>query len=134
MRFEKSCGAVVYKYANGRYYFLLIKHKNGGHWDFPKGHVEVGESDEETAKREVYEETGLLVKLHEGFREIIEYSPKKGVSKKVVFFLGTAENGEIKCQAEEIEDFGWLDFENANKRLTFDSAKEILKKAKGILE
>ena len=60
MRKEKSCGALVVRRGKNETEILLIKH-NGGHWAFPKGHVEAGESEEQTALREVQEETGLTV-------------------------------------------------------------------------
>ena len=59
MKTEKSCGAVVLRKNQGRLQVLLIKHINGGHWAFPKGHVERGETEEQTALREIKEETGL---------------------------------------------------------------------------
>ena len=63
MKTEKSCGAVVLRKNQGRLQVLLIKHINGGHWAFPKGHVEPGETEEQTALREIKEETGLSVTL-----------------------------------------------------------------------
>ena len=62
MRYEKSCGALVFRRASQGLEVLLLKHR-AGHWDFPKGHVEAGESEQETALREVLEESGLTVKL-----------------------------------------------------------------------
>ena len=59
MSYEKSCGAVVFRKYHGNIELLLIKHVVGGHWSFPKGHVEAGESERQTALREVREETGL---------------------------------------------------------------------------
>ena len=53
---------------------------------FPKGHMEPGETEEETAKREIREETGLLVRLDPGFRRSVRYSPKPGVDKDVIYF------------------------------------------------
>ena len=77
MMHEKSCGAIVYRKYHGNTEILLIKHINSGHWSFPKGHVEEGETEEETAKREIMEETGIDVNLDTTFREIVTYSPKK---------------------------------------------------------
>ena len=59
MKSEKSCGAIVLSPDNTNRKVLLIKHENGGHWAFPKGHVEEGETEVETALREIKEETGL---------------------------------------------------------------------------
>ena len=66
---EKSCGALVYRKRKEKYELLLIKHKSGGHWSFPKGHVESGENELQTALREIKEETGLDVRLMDGFRQ-----------------------------------------------------------------
>ena len=71
MKKEKSCGAVVYRMEDGSPEILLIKHRNGGHWAFPKGHVEKNETESETALREIQEETGLAVDLDTGFRETV---------------------------------------------------------------
>ena len=77
---EKSCGIVLFNSDE----FLLIQHptkSNGdeGHWDFPKGHVEGNETELETAKRELIEETGIVnFRLFDGFRHRIEYNFQKG--------------------------------------------------------
>ena len=68
MLHEKSCGAIVYRKYHGNTEILLIKHINSGHWSFPKGHVEGDETEEETAKREIMEETGIDVNLDTTFR------------------------------------------------------------------
>ena len=67
--YEKSWGAIVYEIRDHHKYFLLVKNKNGKHWGFPKGHIEVGETEEQTAKREIKEETNLDVKILHGFRK-----------------------------------------------------------------
>ena len=87
---EKSCGALVYRVRQNAVELLLLKHRFGGHWSFPTGHVESGETECETALREVKEETGLTIDLQEGFRQCVEYYPKPNVKKQVVYFLGHA--------------------------------------------
>ena len=72
----------------------MIKHKNGGHWAFPKGHVEKKETEPETALREIKEETGLKVELDTGFREMVTYSPKPNVMKDVIYFAAKAKKGQ----------------------------------------
>jgi 8-oxo-dGTP pyrophosphatase MutT (NUDIX family) len=74
----KSCGAVVYRISAEEIEFLAIKSKGDEHWVIPKGHVEKGESEEETAKREVFEEAGLNVILLDGLRTRVEYTQPDG--------------------------------------------------------
>ena len=88
MQYEKSCGAVVYRKYHGNIEILLIKHVNSGHWSFPKGHVEADETEVETAKREIMEETSIEALIDSTFRETVSYSPKKDVQKEVVYFIG----------------------------------------------
>jgi 8-oxo-dGTP pyrophosphatase MutT (NUDIX family) len=112
---EKSCGAVVYRFEGERLKILMLRHRRGGHWSFPKGHVEEGETEEETALREIKEETGLDVVLHEGFKNIIEYYPKPGVRKKVIYFLAYSKETNFVRQEEEISELKWLNWDEAFK-------------------
>lgn len=127
---EKSYGAVI---INEKKEFLLIRHRNGGHWDFPKGHKEEGESSKETAMREVFEETGLRVRLIEGFKEKSKYSPKPGVEKTVTFYLGFS-MGEVKIQEEEILAYEYLSYDEAKVKITFKESKSILASAKQFMD
>ena len=86
MKKEKSCGAVVIKKENDGIKFLIIR-QHDDCWHFPKGHVEEGETEEETAIREIKEETNIDVEIDNGFRKVITYSPKAGVMKDVVVFI-----------------------------------------------
>lgn len=127
MKQEKSCGAVVYRRHEGKTEILLIRHVNGGHWAFPKGHVEKGETEEETALREIREETGLKVKLDTGFRESVRYSPKPGVMKDVIYFAAKAKKTKnAKRQEEEVTDLCWLRPKEALVLVTYDNDKKIL--------
>lgn len=128
MKKEKSCGAIVYRRKDYADEILLVKHKNGGHWSFPKGHVEAGEDEKQTALREILEETGLVVDLDTSFREVITYSPKKGVEKDVVFFAALPREGEPVAQPEEIMEVLWVKSNEALKMVTYESDREMLKK------
>ncbi len=130
MKYEKSCGAVVYRYYCDRLELLLIKHKAGGHWSFPKGHVEDGETEEQTALREVKEETGLTVALEEGFRESVRYHPRPDLSKTVVYFIGEAVSGKAHAQEEEIDELRWVALTEVEPMLTYANDRKLLARAK----
>ena len=127
MRTEKSCGAVVFRNKNNNIQVLLIRHLNGGHWAFPKGHVEKGETEEQTALREILEETGLAVELDNRYRQVVSYSPKKDVVKDVVYFVATASSDAATvAQEEEISQIVWVDMHNAADYVSFDNDKKVL--------
>ena len=128
MEKEKSCGALVYKYEENKLYFLIVKH-NKGHYSFPKGHMEKDETEEETAIREVKEETNIDIKMINGFREKITYSPKENTIKDVIFFLAKPLTENIKPQEEEINKVGWYDEKSSFKVITYEEDKNILKNA-----
>ena len=125
---EKSCGAVVHRERDGVREYLIIRH-NGGHWSFPKGHVENDETEEETAKREILEETGLLTEIDTSFRCVVTYSPKNGVVKDVVFFLADVIGGTEHAQEEEIAQLEWFPFEKACEVVTFSTDTGVLEAA-----
>ena len=91
LKYEKSCGALVFRQdpKTGRMYILMIRHKHGGHRSFPKGHVEAGETEHQTAIREVEEETAVKIRITSDFCEKVHYSPMPGVQKEVVYFMAT---------------------------------------------
>lgn len=128
MIYEKSCGAVIYVEKDGRRLYL-VERMQKGHCSICKGHVEDGESEHQTAEREILEETGLNVRFLDGFRETIEYSPYEGCMKTVVFFLAEAEGIDVTAQEAEVREIRWLPFEDALAALTFESDKETLRKA-----
>ena len=130
MRREKSCGAIVYREGHGQIELLLIKHRFGGHWSFPKGHMESGETEVQTALREVKEETGLSIQLEEGFRECVEYFPKPYIKKQVVYFLGRSLGDEAHRQEEEISELRWVPLADAQRMVTFSNDKNLLKEAR----
>lgn len=124
--YERSCGAVVFHEIGGVVRFLLIKNKRSAHWSFPKGHVEEGESDEQTAIREVKEETGIDIQIIEGFKAKSEYSIQRKIEKVVYIYAATCDDTTTHIQEEEIEDYLWLDFNKALKHLKFENDKNIL--------
>ena len=134
---EKSCGVVLFS----KQKVLLLQYATGqkegewnlqGHWDFPKGHVDKGETEIETAIRELEEETGIKnIILLDNFRKTINYKIQKRdrkISKEVVFFIATTAETEINLSHEHV-DYGWFDFTSALKQLTYDNARSVLSEA-----
>lgn len=134
---ERSAGAVVFhggSTKDARVYLVL--HYPAGHWDFPKGAVEKGETEEQAAKREIFEETGLRIDgFFPNFRREIEYRYRRsdGLShKRVVFFLTKSSSVDVKISFEH-SGFEWCAYEQALRRLTFDNARNVLKDANSML-
>lgn len=132
MRKEKSCGALVVRRGKDESEILLIKH-NGGHWAFPKGHVEAGETEEQTALREVQEETGLVVKLDARYREMVTFSPAPRTMKDVIYFAATVVSGTETPQLSEVSDVRWVPFSKAERYITFENDRNLFHKMKSFV-
>lgn len=155
MPIEKSAGAIIFRLQptrhpparrapeDGKIYYLLLNYPSTtrgakkDYWDFPKGHIEKGEKELETVKREVEEETGLKnLKLIEGFKEWIKYFFKykgKTIFKIVTFYLAETKTKEVEVSLEHL-GYEWLPYEEAIKQLTFRNARDILRKANDFLK
>ena len=142
MPLEKSAGAVVFRKEGNKIYYLLLHYPSGArtprnYWDFPKGHIERGEKEIETVKREVKEETGLEdIKFIEGFKKWVKYFFRfqgKTVFKIVIFYLVETKNKNVKISSEHI-GYKWLPYEEALEQLLFKNAKEILEEANNFLK
>ncbi len=129
MKYEKSCGALCFAPGPGPTRVLMVKHVAGGHWAFPKGHVEAGETEEQTAAREVLEETGVAIALLPGFRETNRYSPRRDISKQVVYFLARAKTDTTHPQPEEILEARFVPLAEATTLLTYAADRRLLQKA-----
>lgn len=128
---ERSAGAVVFYLSKDLIEYLLLYYE-AGHWDFPKGAIEEGETELDTVKREVWEETGIdNIDIIKDFRKEIEYHYRKLgelVRKRVVFYLAKANTKEVRLSYEH-KDYIWLDYPRAMRRLTFRTARNILEAA-----
>lgn len=151
--FEKSVGAVIFRREGDEIYYLLLdygKMKNGkDYWGFVKGHSEKGETEEDTMRREVLEETGISdLKIIFGFYgsnryfyraygEEKEKRRKNGrktlIAKKVIYLLAETKSENVKL-SDEHTGFIWLTFKEAIKQLTYESSKKTLEKAKAFLD
>ena len=135
MMYEKSCGFIVYRESGGVREYLLVSALNGK-YGFPKGHVERGETEHETAVRELKEETNLEVRAIDGFRREIEYNlpQKRGTIKRCVYFLGEYTEGELIRQEEEILDAVFVTSEQAMAMIPFANAKSVLQEADAYID
>ncbi|MCH5296188.1 MAG: NUDIX domain-containing protein [Ruminococcus sp.] len=127
--YEKSCGAIIFHKTKQNTKVLLVKNNSGRYWSFPKGHIEDGENEQQTAIREIKEETGLDVTIFDNFREISEYCPFGKIRKRVVFFLAQAFTDNVKIQEEEIDSYIWVDLQQARKMCVYDNDLRIIDKA-----
>jgi 8-oxo-dGTP pyrophosphatase MutT (NUDIX family) len=134
---ERSAGFVLYATEEGeKRWYLLLRHCNGGHWGFPKGHIERGEREIEAALREVQEETGIdSIEQIPGFREVSTYRIVRNgrpVTKRVVYFLGHVAIGDVALSSEHL-DGKWLSYADAQETLTFAESRRILSAAERYL-
>ena len=134
MIYEKSCGAVVFRNerdeeGNLKRYVLMIKHSPKGHYSFPKGHVEIGETEKMTAEREVFEETAVRIHINEKFRHPVYYRPKPGVKKQVVYFLAFTKQTEIKAREGEVAVAEWILVDKAPLCIVHNNDKRVFELA-----
>ena len=152
MAFERSIGAVVFRHEGKKIFYLLIRHPPSdgycGHWDFPKGHIEKGETEQETLRREVKEETGITqFKIIPDFSAWYGYfyrakdrekeerkSSGRGINilKTVRVYLTETEEKKIKLSSEHV-DYSWVEYKEAFSRVTYRNPKNVLKKANRFL-
>ncbi len=126
----------MYRSTAGQREYLVVKHRGGGAWGFPKGRLELGEAPEAAARREVAEEVGITdLEQVPGFREVLSYRFRRGgrmVDKRVVLYLArTRETGE--ALPGEIDEIAWLPYEQAAARLTHEEQTELLRRAEAAL-
>lgn len=128
---ETSAGAIVIHRSDGTVKYLIL-HYPAGHWDFPKGNVEKGESDLDAAIREISEETGLTdLKIINGFKKRIQYYYKRGdqlVKKTVTFYLAESKTKDVKLSYEH-QGYIWLPIDEALAKVTYQNARNVLKEA-----
>ena len=103
---QKSCGIIPFRRNGNEKEFLVLLQTNH-FWSFPKGHMEAGETETETALRELLEETGLTATLVPDTRTLSEYAMPPLRRKQVVLFLGEV-NGNVTPQEEEIRSYRWV--------------------------
>lgn len=137
-RYETSAGGLAVRTIDGELAAVLIGRTGRGRklrWSMPKGHVEAGETLEQTAMREVEEETGIIAHVT-GFLGISSYSFNSGprrIHKKVHHFLLAATGGELSDADIEVTEVAWVPLRNINERLAFAAERRLVRKARRIL-
>lgn len=131
-KYEKTSGAVLYTEKDGRRRYLLVRTKSG-HIGFPKGHVEYGETEKESALREILEETGIKAELCGGFRQEYTFTTLENTEKTGAFYLACYDYKEAQLQEAEIDEDYLLPYEEAYEKLNWKQDKEILKAAEKYL-
>lgn len=132
-----SVGVVAVRKTSNGFEYLLVKHALG-HWGFPKGHIEEGESREDAVRRELKEEAGITdIEIIPGkeFSQHYSFEHEGYVyDKEVVYYVGLVKNPEIKIEfTDEILDAGWFLYKEAVETIGYDNAKELIKEVEEYL-
>ena len=126
---KSNCfGIVPLTYRKNFWEVFIIQHLNGGHWGFPKGHSEKGESPKETAERELFEEAGMEVISYLDHPYLVEkycFTSDGALIDKVVRFYLAKVSPSYHLQKEEISDGKWVSLENLLSYATFDEEKQL---------
>lgn len=135
---QHSAGGVVFKREGNRFKVCLLSKRGGRVWAFPKGRVDPGESLEETAAREVLEETGHRADVEAKLDEINYYfflkENKTFYHKTVTFFLMRLVEEDARERDQEADSVRWFDIGEARKRLSYLNEKKVLQKAESIIK
>ena len=118
----------MYTNDGGERKYILITNISG-HIGFPKGHIEYGETEKQTALREIYEETGVRTTIIDGFREFYNYKINNFIKKKAIYYLAEFDPKDIKMDIMEISEYHLLTYDEAMKLLNFRHDKKVLEKA-----
>lgn len=139
MRFEFSAGGIVYKKTGGKILILIAQHSQYHGWVFPKGLIgdhKKGEKKEETAVREVKEETGIDAKIIKPLTPVTYWYAfeNEKIKKTVYYFLMEYLSGNIKNHDYEMENVEWIAIDEVYEKLTYSSDKKVWQSAKKLIE
>lgn len=136
---EISSGGVIFRRRGGNVEVALIRVRD--RWGLPKGKVEEGEGLEDTALREVREETGLEGKIVAKLGDITYWYSNKTrggepvrIFKRVYFYLLRFLAGDVSRHDHEVEEVGWFPIEEAEGQISYRTERDIINKAKGTID
>jgi len=135
---QVSSGGVIFRPDNNDADVVLVSVKGGTVWCLPKGLIDRGEKPEETAVREVREETGINGKIIEkiGDTSYWYYLKEENARcrKTVHFYLMEYQSGNTKDHDDEVNEAMWFPIDDALKKISYKGDREILEKAKSMIE
>ncbi len=144
MRFEFSAGGIVYKpvrQAQGKkeIKILVAQHSQHHGWVFPKGLIgdhAPGEAKEETAIREVKEETGIEGEIEKELTPVEYWYSWEGEKRKktVYYYIMKFVGGNVNEHDHEMENIEWIDFDRVESKLTYPSDKKVWKEARELIK
>jgi ADP-ribose pyrophosphatase YjhB (NUDIX family) len=134
-KFEHSAGAVVFTREAGEPRFVIVESLSSGVHGCPKGRMEEGETDLETALREVREETGLTPRILPGFRtvELYPLRERPNTVKQVIYYLAEYENQTPRPRPGEIRSVALLSYDEAMRTFEFENTRRVLTEAYAFL-
>ena len=122
---EYSCGAILFCYDENVRKYVLVQEASGS-YGFPKGHKENDETDIETAKREIFEETGIIPEFIPNMKRTIRYKLMNDSEKEVTFFVAKYKDQEFISTDKTILAIKKFDYKAAKSVLKFNELKNIL--------
>lgn len=133
---EKSCGALVFRKDQDSLQFLLLKSQFGGHWSFPKGHMESGESEVQTSPAGGSGGNRSLHPSHRRVSPVCRVLYQTQYQKADVYFLGSSIDPQMSPvpQEEEVSELQWMDSEKARQMVTFENDRRLIYKATQFLQ
>lgn len=141
MKFEFSAGGIVFKRENNSLFILVSQHSQHHGWVFPKGLIGDREDNkhqgkEETAVREVKEETGIDAEIIEAIKPVVYWYVFDGEKRKktVYYYIMKYIGGDFEERDDEMEAVEWFPSDAVEDKLTYKSDKEVWKEARPIIE
>lgn len=125
-----SCGGLVWDASAKKVLLIRVENLSGGQaWTFPKGHPEAGETPEESALREVVEETGWVCSITKQLTDVFYRYTHNGIlfNKTVRWFLMSPNNSIGSFDGEEVLEVRWVTLPEAQTMVSYGSDKELLK-------
>ncbi len=130
---EQSYGIIPFRQSGDNVEVLLVLHRNGEFWGFPKGHGQPKENPLEVARRELYEETQLEVEQFMSLKPLSDrytymHAEKGEIDKHIDYFMASV-SGDVNIQDEEILEARWVTIDEAFELLTYEGSRNVCKQA-----